>query len=973
MEAKTYSWATFFAVALILAAPLEAWNRKGDKYYRQAKAAEQRRNWEEALDLYEKAILEDPQHVGYQMGARRVRFQAAQLHVDKGQQIRQEGKLEEALAEFQKAYAIDPSSSIAEQEIRRTLEMIEREKGRPATESKDRGLTPAQEARKEVEEKINLLQPAPELKPLNRAPITLKMNRQPPKILFETICKLAGINVIFDTEYQNTGRDFFVDLNNATLEQALDYVAIQTKSFWKPLSQNTIFVTADNVTKRRDYEDMVVKTFYLNNVTTVQELQEIATAVRAVTEVRRLFTYNGQYVIIIRGTVDQVALAEKLILDLDKPKAEVVIDVVVMEMSKTKSRELAASLASAGNPSLNIPVGFTPRNPVLSGTTSSSNGSGSSSTTSSSSSNTAISLARVGRISTNDFSVTLPGAVFKALFSNREGRVLQAPQVRAVEMQKASLRLGDKIPFASGSFQPGFGAVGTGISPLVSTQFQFADVGVNVDITPKVHGPDEVSLHVELELSTVRERVDIGGLQQPVIGQRKMIHDIRLREGEVSLLGGLTGLTDSLTVNGIPGVGNVPFLRRLFSSENRERVETELVIALIPHIVRAPEITPANLRGIAAGNDATVKLSYAPRPESPSTPPSPGTGTAPAITAPPSPLSPVPPASPPSPPTPKPSVAPPAPAPAPLGPAGAPSPAVPPQVPPVKRPDELGGVARTHLFYGVQSVAWDRLNNSFGIPVVSSNPPALSVAWERTSSGQTTNDEATSSSALLPSTPGPAPALALSSGMARASNPEAPQAASPASATAVAPPAPKAEIARPSSLAQPDGLTAADIKADARIRAASSSRLLAVDQAPDRQSLPVLHFHSGFVRAQRDTTFPMVLNISEAADLVAAPLRVEYDPKVLRLIKVMHGGALNPDGQPIDLLPVIAHELGVAQIDLSRRPGSPGVNASGALLVLQFEALAPGTTQIQLSNVRLMDSSKQQAAVLLQGATVTVE
>jgi general secretion pathway protein D len=870
MRAVTFLWATFAALAVFLQTPAEAWNRKGDKIYKQAKAAEVKKNWEEALDLYEKAILEDPEHIGYQMGARRVRFQASQQHVDRGQKVRAEGKLEEALAEFQKAYSIDPSSSIAEQEIRKTLEMINRDKVKPASEPKERGLTPVQEARRETEEKIASMQAAPELKPINRSPITLKMSNQPPKILFETICKLAGINVIFDTEYQQAGRNFFVDLNNATLDQALDYVAIQTKSFWKPLSNNTIFVTADNVTKRRDYEDMVVKTFYLSNVTTVQELQEIATAVRAVTEVRRLFTYNGQYVIIIRGTVDQVALAEKLVLDLDKPKAEVVVDVVVMEMSKTKSRELAAAVASGGNPSLNIPVSFTPRNPVLSGNTGNSGGSGSTTTTTTTTGtgtgtgtgSPAISLAQIGRISTNDFSLTLPGAVFKALFSNREGRVLQSPQVRAVEMQKASLRLGDKIPFASGSFQPGFGAVGSGISPLVSTQFQFAEVGVNVDITPKVHGPDEVSLHVELELSTVRERVDIGGLQQPVIGQRKMIHDIRMREGEVNLLGGLTGLTDSLNINGIPGVGNVPILRRLFSSESKERIETELVIALVPHIVRAPEITPTNLRGISAGNDATVKLTYAPRPE------------------------------------PAPVAKPPASAPA-GAPATTPGVPVPPPAPmpgqtPAPKPAEPTKNLSSVNPLGSTGVDWERLNQSF-TPVAAGGPAAQPAGWSSDPGGIHT------------------------------ATPAADPVAGPEPAGSVAP------------------------------------------------TPTVLAFHSNFVRAQVSAPLPLVLNISQTADLVAAPMRVQFDPKMLRLVKVMMGNALNPDGQPLRFIPVISNETGEAQIDIGRAEGAPGVSNSGPLLVLQFEAIGRGTSQVQITDVRLMNSKKQPSPATVQGVTVAVE
>ncbi|MBS1826380.1 MAG: hypothetical protein JST93_13750 [Acidobacteria bacterium] len=782
------SWTSLALVFLLLAPDAGAWGRKGDKLYKDGRLAETKKDWEKALDLYEQAMLDDPFHIAYQMAARRVRFQASQARVDKGQKLREQGKLDEALAEFQKAYSIDPSSTIADQEIKRTLEMINRDKKTPAAEE-DKGLTPAQKARKDSEERVASMQEAPELRPISRTAITLKMSNQPPRILFETIAKLAGVNIIFDSEYQPTGRNFFVDLNGSTLEQALDFVAIQTKSFWKPLSENTIFVTQDNVTKRRDYEDMVVKTFYLSNTTTVQELQEIATAVRAVTEVRRLFTYNGQNVIIIRGTVDQVALAEKLIQDLDKPKSEVVVDVVVMELSKTRTRDLAASIASGGTPGLNIPVSFTPRNPVLSGVSGATGSTGGTSTSS------GISLARIGRISTNDFSLTLPGAVFKALLTEREGRVLQSPQVRAVEMQKASLRLGDKIPFASGSFQPGFGSVGTGISPLVSTQFQFAEVGVNVDIMPKVHGPEEVSLHVELELSTVRERIDIGGLQQPVIGQRKIIHDIRMREGEVNLLGGLQGLTESLNVNSIPGVGQIPILKHLFGSQSKERIETELVIALVPHIVRSPEITPANLRGISAGNDATVKLTYAPREEKK---PQPGAPTAAPAT---------------------------------------PSPALP-QPPPAQPPA----------------------------------PPAD---------------------------------------------------------------APKA----PATTASPIAFT----------------------------------FQPSGLKGSLGSPMFLVLQMNSGSDVFSAPLRVQYDPKMLKLVEVIKGNALSPDGKQVNFVPTIQQDKGEARVEISRLPGSGGVTTSGPLVLFKFEGLAKGTTNVMLPELRLTDSKNQPIPVSIPTVAVTVE
>jgi len=571
--------------------------------------------------------------------------------VDRGQKIRAEGDLQQALLEFQKAFAIDPSSAIAQHELRQTLEMIEREKKKAEpSKPEERGMTPAERARQEVIAKLQRIEPLPELRPLSRQPINLRMANQPARVLFETVCKLAGINVIFDPDFRqdpNASRNQSVELVNATLEQALDYLAVMTKSFWKPLSSNTIFVTADNQTKRRDYEDYVVKVFYLQNITQPQDLQEIATNIRALTDIRRVFTSNAQNAIIVRGTADQVALAEKLVHDLDRPKAEVVIDVLVMEANKTKTRDLAASIASAaGTAGFNSPIYFTPRNPVLLGGSTNTNtstgttGTDSTSTgtttttpynpygygyypygysaygytglssTASSTTNQLVSLARIGRLSTNDFSLTLPGAMLQALMTDRSTKVLQSPQIRVADGMKASLRIGDQVPIATGSFQPGIGTVG--ISPLVNTQFQYKDVGVNVDITPRVHGQEEVSLHVELEISTVRDRIDIGGIAQPVIGQRKAILDLRIREGEVSLIGGLMQDQDTKSVSGVPGLSSIPVLRRLFTSESIERNQSELLIALIPHVVRTPGISDLNLKGIAAGSDTVVKLSYAP-------------------------------------------------------------------------------------------------------------------------------------------------------------------------------------------------------------------------------------------------------------------------------------------------------------------------------------------------------------------------
>ncbi len=647
------------SLALLAAAPaaLEARSRKGDKLLAEGRKFEQKKEWDKALELYEQALAEDAGDSAYLIAVRRVRFQAGQAHVDRGQKIREQGNLQEALAAFEKAFATDPASAIAQQEIQRTREMIERErkKTQPA-KPEERGMTPAELARRETQARMESMESPPELRPLSRQRINLRMTKQPAKVLFETVGKLAGINLIFDPDFRQdaiASRDQNIELSNATLDQALDYLAVMTKSFWKPLSANAIFVTNDNQTKRRDYEDYVVKVFYLQNVTQPQDLQEVATNIRALTDIRRVFTSTSQNAVIVRGTTDQVALAEKLVNDLDRPRAEVVIDVLVMEANKSKTRDLAASIASGATSGLSAPITFSPRNPVLlGGQTGTTTGTTTGDTTGTtpqippygypnqygyggynpygyggsggygvgtglgaSQTNQLVSLARIARISTNDFSITLPGALLEALMTDRNTKVLQSPQIRVADGMKASLRIGDQVPIATGSFQPGMG--GVGISPLVNTQFQYKDVGVNLDVTPRVHGTDEVTLHVELEISTVRDRIDIGGIAQPVIGQRKAVLDLRIREGEVNILGGLMQDQDTKLVSGVPGLSSIPGLRRLFSSESIERSQSELLIALIPHVVRTSGISETNLKAVAAGTDTVVKLSYAPREAAP--------------------------------------------------------------------------------------------------------------------------------------------------------------------------------------------------------------------------------------------------------------------------------------------------------------------------------------------------------------------
>ena len=576
-------------VALLCADVAVAASRKARKLYKQGQAAELSGQYDEALELYGRASQESPADPRFILAERRMRFVAGQAHVDAGFGLRGEGRYEEALVEFERAIAVDPASSVAEQERRRTLEMLE-ERDREAS-----GLalpSDAQESALEAEryrraQRVETITQPPNLEPLSNQPINLMLNEQA-RVVFETIGKLAGINMLFDPDFSD--RNIEIEIRNATLPEALDYVSMLAKAFWKPVTHNTVMVLDDNPNKRREYEEEVVKTVYLTNLSTPQDLSEVSTAVRGILDIRRMFTVNSMSAIVMRSTRAKVAIAEKIIHDMDKPRPEVIIDVLVLETSQSSSRKLGLTPLSSGGKGLQFPINFTGPEGA-SGETA------------------GVALNRLGTVGTGSWTTTLPGFQLTALFSNSQTELLQSPRLRSADNHQADLRIGDRIPIATGSFQPGVG--GVGINPLVNTQFQYVDVGVNITLTPKIHANRDVSMHVAIEISNVRDYVDIGGISQPVIGQRTVEHDIRIEEGEASIIGGLNQSQIFKTRAGVPFLGELPIIGRLFSDDDVQRMESEILIVLVPHIVRMSGIEESNLRTIATGTDQKFVLRYA--------------------------------------------------------------------------------------------------------------------------------------------------------------------------------------------------------------------------------------------------------------------------------------------------------------------------------------------------------------------------
>lgn len=579
----------FFLWLVAVTLPAVAADKAKDLYAK-GQDAEARQQYEAAYDFYKQAYDLKPKDLRYRASFEHARFEAAASMVHRGQKLREEGKLDEAIAEFQKALTVDPSLFIAKQELLRTQKMINDQRNPPPQ---------AAGPPSSLERRIHEAAGPVELTPISNIPITIKMTDKSDTV-YRTVGQLAGINVLLDPDY--TPRPIKVELNGVSLEEALEITALESKTFWRPVTSNTIFVAADNPAKRKELEQSVLKTFYLTNLSQPTELQDVVNAIRAVLDVQRVQQLLSQNALVVRGTPDQIALAQKLVEDLDKARPEVIIDIAVMQVSKDRSRTLGLNPPTSATVQLQNNINTITPTTTTTGT----------STTTGTNSTNGINLNNLGNLNATNFQVTIPAANLSVLMSNSDTKLIQNPQIRALDGQKASLKIGDRVPVATGSFQPGIG--GVGINPLVNTQFQYLDVGVNIDITPRVHANGEVTLKMTMDVSAVTGQQNIGGISQPIIGQRKIEHEIRLKDGEANLLGGIMEDQQTKQLSGIPGLAQIPILKYLFGQTTQDHSENEIVFAVVPHIIRATDVNEMNQRAIDIGTATTIELHHAPRP-----------------------------------------------------------------------------------------------------------------------------------------------------------------------------------------------------------------------------------------------------------------------------------------------------------------------------------------------------------------------
>jgi general secretion pathway protein D len=524
--------------------------------YRKGKAAEEAGDVLGAFEAYKQAYQLKPGDLRYRATYERMRVAAAAEYAKDGQRLTDAKSLPTALAAFLKALDIDPGNEVAQASALKLEKELKQKDGAAVGEA-----APSPPA---AEPPVKLAVASGEL-------VTLHVVEDS-RIVYESIGKLAGLNVLFDPEYAS--KRIQVDLQNVTAVDALRVVGEVSGTFWKPVTHNTIFVAQDTATKRRTLSQQAVQIFYLRNVSEQNDFTDVQTALRNLFQSSaKLYGMASERAIMMRGTPDELQLAAMLIDAIDRPKPEVMVDITVMEVSRDKLRQIGIS------PPTSLTVT-----------------SGSSQT-----------LNEIGRSSS--YSISVGEAAVDFLLTDSDTRILQNPRLRALDGQKATLKLGERIPVATGSYT----VPTSSTAAAAETQFTYLDVGVNVEMTPTIHANRDVTLKLSVGVSSQSGTDTISGVAEPVISQETAEEVIRVKDGESSILAGLVKRQENRNVSGWPGFGEIPLLKYLFTTQSHEVINDELVFLIVPHVVRAPMVETSLTPQIDTGTERAIELRGVPQ------------------------------------------------------------------------------------------------------------------------------------------------------------------------------------------------------------------------------------------------------------------------------------------------------------------------------------------------------------------------
>ena len=569
--------------------------------FRAGEKAEGRQDYDRAVLDYSKAVQQDPNNVHYRKGLERARLRAAEAHALNARRLGSRGMYKEALDEFRLALDLNPSSASLVSEMQETEA---RRQGGPL------GVT-VEEMKDRARERAL---PGLVLGPGAQEPLGLSFRSASLREAYQALGKTVGVNFVFDPEFRD--QTINIDLRDVPFDQALNALSTVGKTFYRVVDSRIVQVVPDTPAKRREMEQQVVKTFFLSNA----DLKETIDLLRIVLGARRIAPLPGANALTINDTPDKVAAAERIVDIVDKQRAEVMVEVEILEVNRTKLKEYGIEITSGTGEGISGAI--FPSTTVNEVTARDAQG------------NPTVITPRPITLGDNPYKksnlliTSLPGVIYRLLKTDTSTRLLANPQLRTAEGQTAQARFGDQIPVPVTTFSP----IATGgISQQPITSFSYKDVGVNIDITPRVHHDNDVTLVLKLEVSSVAQSVGVAGVQNiPTFNSRQVTSVIRLRDGETNILAGLISDAERTSYSGLPGLASLPVLGKLFAHNRKEVQETDIVMTLTPHIIRKTKFTEEDLRSFSLGSETSPLLFEVPG-IPPITPPRPEASPSPRI------------------------------------------------------------------------------------------------------------------------------------------------------------------------------------------------------------------------------------------------------------------------------------------------------------------------------------------------------
>jgi general secretion pathway protein D len=555
------------ALILLLLPLAAAWGCASASSMSLGRTAEQAQDYDRAVVEYTKVVRANPNNQDARAALERAKLRAAQDHTARARRLSGVERYEEAVVEYQLAAELNPTDPRVEEALRDARQKLRMK----VLSVNHAGKT---ELESLIERTRDLSAPGLDLPGDVKLPGSLVFgNGATARAVFLTVGRFANLSVIFDPAFRD--QPLSIDLRNATLPDALAALTASTRTFYRVTAPKTVTIVPDTAAKRREYEESIIRTIFLSNV----DVKEAIDLLRVVVDIRQISPITGTNSISIKDTPERVAAAVKLINAVDKARPEVIIDVELLEVDRTRLKEYGLQIASPGSPGISGSADINRDN---------------------------FTLANLKNLTAADvFLSGIPGLYYRLLKQDTSTRTLANPQLRAIEGLVSTARFGERVPVPTATFAP-IAAGGINAQPIV--QYAYENIGVNIDITPRTHHDDEVTLTLKVSLSTLGVP---GYAGLPTFGNREISTTIRLKDGETNMLAGLIRDDERTVMSGVPGLSDMPIIGHLFANNHKERQETDIILTLTPHIVRVLDLTEADLRPFRLGRDVGAGLSEA--------------------------------------------------------------------------------------------------------------------------------------------------------------------------------------------------------------------------------------------------------------------------------------------------------------------------------------------------------------------------